>query len=130
MFCNRSAETGRLEKTMGQFKPFIHLAEIDHIVKLAFSLIIFLNSQRHNAEDDFFKLHSCGLQACENTEIPTFDIKLTLKKWKRQRSKIQLRCHLSVPYTCLAAFKKVGVYRQFHFCPRIGFDHLLASQFQ
>lgn len=80
MFCNRSAETGRLEKTMGQFKPFIHLAEIDHIVKLAFSLINFLNSQRHNAEDDFFKLHSCGLQACENTEIPTFDIKLTLKK--------------------------------------------------
>ena len=59
---------------MGQFKPFIHLAEIDHIVKLAFSLIIFLNSQRHNAEDDFFKLHSCGLQTCENTEIPTFEV--------------------------------------------------------
>lgn len=55
----------------------MYLAEIDRMAKLPFSLIIFLNSLGHNGEYEFLKLHSCDLQARENTKIPTFDIKLT-----------------------------------------------------
>ena len=83
----------------------MYLAEIDRMAKLPFSLIIFLNSLGHNGEYEFLKLHSCDLQARENTKIPTFDIKLT--QWKSENINSQRSTWdvtFFVPYTCLVGF--------------------------
>ena len=77
MFCSTSAETGRLKKAMGQFKPFIYVLGRNRSNGETPFLVNYFHSLGHNGEYEFLKLHSCGLQARENTKIPTFDIKLT-----------------------------------------------------